>query len=197
MGCKAEAWLSSAHKEPRGFILPACTHCPPNAPHCSQRKRQSSFCRYQPTDTEFLELLHAGLHPSPIGSHRAVCAHSIHILAALCSPVLHTPSPCGPMHFVPPLSPHPKIPAKPIRSQSSFPRCAHNRISYFPSGDVSVCVQLPLPAHSSKPPRPPAIPTQRSTQPSCISSDVCGKAKQSATRKAFMGGFASSASGKS
>lgn len=121
----------------RSLVASSCLHARTARPMlltAHKGRGKAPFADTSPQSRSFWSFSMQGSIPAPLVPIVlfVLTASTPCIPAALCSPVLHTPSPCGPMHFVPPLSPHPKIPAKPIRSQSSFPRCAHNRISYFP-----------------------------------------------------------------
>lgn len=210
VGCKAGG---SFRREHRGFILSACTHCLPNAPRCSAHKGR---CKAPLADTSpqaqsswsfsMLGSIPAPLVPilwfvlsshsirPPRPPHSSLLSHPSHPLSLLLHALWH--------HAVPPSSPtilksqQGQEEANPLFSTMHRTRSASKGVEVRWKC-VCVCSYLCLHAAPNHPNIHPSLPLQRPTQSSCISFNVCGKAEQSATRKAFMGGFASSASGKS
>lgn len=210
VGCKAGG---SFRRERRGFILSVCTHCLPNAPRCSAHKGR---CKAPLADTspqaqsswsfsmlgsipaplvpilQFVLSSHSIRPPRP--PHSSLLSHPSHPLSLLLHALWH--------HAVPPSSPtilksqQGQEEANPLFSTMHRTRSASKGVEVRWKC-VCVCSYLCLHAAPNHPNIHPSLPLQRPTQSSCISFNVCGKAEQSATRKAFMGGFASSASGKS
>lgn len=210
VGCKAGG---SFRRERRGFILSACTHCLPNAPRCSAHKGR---CKAPLADTSpqaqsswsfsMLGSIPAPLVPilwfvlsshsirPPRPPHSSLFAHPSHPLSPLLHALWH--------HAVPPSSPtilksqQGQEEANPLFSTMHRTRSASKGVEVRWKR-ICVCSYLCLHAAPNHPNIHPSLPVQRPTQSSCIGFNVCGKTEQSAMRKAFMGGFASSASGKS
>lgn len=175
VGCKAGGPF---RRERRGFILSACTHCLPNAPRCSAHKGRckAPLADTSPQAQSSWSFSMLGSIPAPLVPILQFVLSSHSIRPPPTSPQLpvcpsFTPLiPIAPCTLAPRcpslLSHHPKIPARPRRSQSPFLRHAQNQICFQRSGgevETYLCVQLPLPACSSKPPQHPSIPPPAET----------------------------------
>lgn len=136
----------------------------------------------------------SALTTSPRPPHSSLFAHPSHPLSLLLHALWH--------HAVPPSSPtilksqQGQEEANPLFSTMHRTRSASKGVEVRWKR-ICVCSYLCLHAAPNHPNIHPSLPVQRPTQSSCIGFNVCGKTEQSAMRKAFMGGFASSASGKS